>query len=64
MYAFKRIPVSEEVWKLLGKMKEAGQTYDALILNIIQSLNRKNFAQKVQDVRKKSIKKLTPLDEL
>lgn len=31
MTATKRIPVSEETWKKLGKDKEPGQTWDELL---------------------------------
>jgi len=40
----KRIPVSEDRWKELGKIKEAGQTYDELISKLIQAHNRMELA--------------------
>lgn len=43
----KRIPVSEERWKELGKMKEAGQTYDDLMRELIQARNRLELASKM-----------------
>jgi len=33
MGASKRIPVTKERWKELNDLKEAGQTYDALLKN-------------------------------
>lgn len=36
MAAVKRIPVSEPVWKKLGEMKGAGQTYDDLLEDLIE----------------------------
>jgi hypothetical protein len=36
MSAVKRIPVSEPVWKELGAMKGAGQTYDDLLGDLIE----------------------------
>ncbi|MEN6341154.1 MAG: hypothetical protein ABFC89_01205 [Methanospirillum sp.] len=36
MPAVKRIPVSEPVWKELGAMKGAGQTYDDLLGDLIE----------------------------
>lgn len=36
MSAVKRIPVSEPVWKELGAMKGAGQTYDGLLSDLIE----------------------------
>jgi len=40
----KRIPVSEDRWKELGRIKEAGQTYDALLGELIQAHNRRELA--------------------
>ncbi len=41
----KRIPVSVEMWKQLGKLKEAGQTYDDLIKELLQARNRRELAK-------------------
>ncbi|NOZ81403.1 MAG: hypothetical protein GXP63_07070 [DPANN group archaeon] len=41
----KRIPVSEDRWKQLGQMKEAGQTYDELIGELVHVHNRRELAQ-------------------
>ncbi len=35
MPALKRLPVSEKIWKELGAMKGAGQTYDDLLGELI-----------------------------
>lgn len=43
----KRIPVSEERWKQLGKLKEAGQTYDDLMKKLIQAHNRLELARRM-----------------
>ena len=40
----KRIPVSEYMWKELGRIKEAGQTYDALLGELLQAHNRRELA--------------------
>ena len=48
----KRIPVSEDIWKKLGKIKEAGQTYDDLMRELIQARNRKELAKKMDDAQK------------
>jgi predicted CopG family antitoxin len=42
----KRIPVSETTWKQLGKVKEAGQTYDELLLDMLQAKHRKDLVAK------------------
>jgi len=47
MTALKHIPVSEHTWKLLGKMKEAGETYDLLLQKLIQEANRNVLAEKI-----------------
>lgn len=44
----KRISVSEERWKELGKMKEAGQTYDDLMRELIQARNHLELASKME----------------
>ncbi len=46
MIALKHIPVSEPTWKLLGKMKEAGETYDLLLQKLIQEANKNALAEK------------------
>ena len=43
----KRIPVSEDRWKELGKIKEAGQTYDHLLGELVQAYNRKELVVKM-----------------
>jgi len=45
MAALKHIPVSEQTWKVLGKMKEAGQTYDLLLQKLILEANREELAE-------------------
>lgn len=64
MPADKRIAVSEPTWKELGKMKEAGQTYDDLIKKLIRKANRAKLAQKAREVEDMNEKKLIPLNQL
>lgn len=64
MPATKRIPVSEELWKQLGKMKEAGQTYDDLLKELIQKANREDLAERMDEVREMDRDELTSLDDL
>lgn len=47
MTALKHIPVSEQTWKVLGKMKEAGETYDLLLQKLIQEANKNVLAEKI-----------------
>lgn len=46
MTALKHLPVSEQTWKVLGKMKEAGETYDLLLQKLIREANRNALAEK------------------
>lgn len=62
--ANKRIPVTEERWEELNELKEAGQTYDDLLKELIQHRNRRQLADKVQSVREADEEELTPLDDL
>jgi predicted CopG family antitoxin len=62
MPADKRIAVSEERWKELGKMKKAGQTYDQLIKELIQKANRLELAEKAKKVKNMDEDELSPLD--
>lgn len=52
MSNLKHIPVSEQVWKQLGKMKEAGQTYDQLMQLLIWEANRNELAEKFKKAEK------------
>lgn len=51
MSAEKRIPVSEERWRELGEMKDAGQTYDDLLHEMIQEYKEHRLAKMVRDKR-------------
>jgi len=48
----KRIPVSESRWKQLGRIKEAGQTYDELLGKMMQAYNRKELALHARSANK------------
>ncbi len=60
----KRLAVSEKTWKELGKLKEAGETYNELLQEMIQSYNRMELAKKMQKVEELDEKELVALDEL
>jgi predicted CopG family antitoxin len=62
--AEKRIPVTEERWKELNELKEAGQTYDDLLEELLQEHNRRQLADRARAVREADTEELTPLDEL
>jgi hypothetical protein len=48
MSAVKRIPVSEPVWKALGEMKGAGQTYDELLEDMIDRVKKARLEEDVE----------------
>ncbi|MFC7076118.1 hypothetical protein [Haloarcula halophila] len=62
--ANKRIPVTEERWKELNNLKEAGETYDDLLAELIQEHQRRQLAERTREVREADTEELTPLDEL
>lgn len=62
--ADKRIPVTEERWKELNELKEAGQTYDDLLEELLQEHNRRQLANRARAVREADTEELTSLDEL
>jgi hypothetical protein len=47
----KRIPLSEERWKQLGDIKQAGQTYDELLGDMVKAYKRRELAQLAKDAR-------------
>lgn len=62
--ASKRIPVTEERWKELNELKEAGETYDDLLAELIREHQRRQLAERAKEVREIESEELTPLDEL
>jgi predicted CopG family antitoxin len=62
--AEKRIPVTEERWRELNELKEAGQTYDDLLEELLQEHNRRQLAERARTVREADTEELTPLDDL
>lgn len=62
--ADKRIPVTEERWKELNELKEAGETYDELLAELIREHQRRQLAERAREVRDADAEELTALDEL
>jgi predicted CopG family antitoxin len=62
--ASKRIPVTEERWKELNELKEAGETYDDLLAELIREHQQRQLAERAKAVREADSDELTPLDEL
>ena len=51
MSATKRIPVTEETWKELGKEKEPGQTWDELLEQLQIKAMRNQIAEKARKAK-------------
>lgn len=65
MTADKRIPVTEPTWENLHDLKEAGQTYDELLQDMIDAYQGDRWlAEKARDVREADSEDLTPLEDL
>ena len=62
--ANKRIPVTEDRWQELNELKQAGQTYDELLKELIQERNRHQLAERARRVEEADEEELTSLDEL
>ena len=50
--ATKRIPVTPETWKGLARLKEAGQSYDQLLREMIVAYNRQELAVMAKRARR------------
>ncbi len=60
----KRIPVSENIWKKLGELKGAGETYDEVIEKMIREHNRMELIRKMKKTEEMDREELVPLDEV
>jgi hypothetical protein len=63
MAATKRIPVSEETWKKLGKEKEPGQTWDELLEKMMLEIEKEKLAEKSRKAKEGEMQGKS-LDEL
>ena len=50
--ATKRIPVTPDTWKGLARLKEAGQSYDELLRDMIVAYNRQELVRMAQRARR------------
>lgn len=62
--ADKRIPVTEERWQELNELKDAGETYDELLAELIQQHQRRQLAERTREVRDADPEELTSLDDI
>lgn len=56
MAATKRIPVSEETWKKLGKEKEPGQTWDELLEDMRVQKEKARTLERLEESKKGEMK--------
>lgn len=63
MSATKRIPVSEETWKELGKKKEPGQTWDELLEQLHVKAMKNQVASKARKAKDGELETVS-LDDL
>ena len=61
--SYKHIPVTEKRWKELHSMKQAGQTYDDLLEELIKEHHRHQLAEKARAARDGETE-MVNLDEL
>lgn len=64
MPALKRLPVSEKVWKELGAMKGAGQTYDDLLGELIERAKKARLEEDLMVWENTPDSEYMPLSEL
>jgi len=50
--ANKRIPVTEEIWESLSKLKRPGQTYDSLLEEMIALKEEHDFLIHLEEIEK------------
>lgn len=62
--ATKRIPVTEGRWQKLNELKDAGETYDGLLAELIQEYQRHQLVERTRGVREADSEELVPLDEV
>ena len=49
--AEKRIPVTEERWHELNELKDAGQTYDELLAELIEQERKAKLFRDMEEIR-------------
>ena len=54
MSAKKRIPVSEQVLRMLSELKQPGQTYDSLLEEIVENEKHLRFIKEMDKIESES----------
>ncbi|QLH76552.1 hypothetical protein HZS55_04195 [Halosimplex rubrum] len=60
----KRIPVTEAQWAQLNELKQAGETYDEVLRELIREHHRRDLSERTREVRNVDRDELTPLSEV
>jgi predicted CopG family antitoxin len=55
MHATKRIPITEERWVELSRLKKAGQTYDELIADLIEEYKKTRLFEEMRSIEEKGV---------
>jgi hypothetical protein len=53
MRATKRIPVTKKIWEELSALKEAGQTYDALLSDMVEDYKKAKLFQEMRAIEER-----------
>ncbi len=53
MHATKRIPVTEKIWAELGRLKKAGQTYDELLMKLVEEHKKTRLFEEMRLIEEK-----------
>jgi predicted CopG family antitoxin len=53
MHATKRIPVTEKIWAELGRLKKAGQTYDELLMELVEEYKKTRLFEEMRLIEEK-----------
>jgi predicted CopG family antitoxin len=61
-HANKRIPVTEERWQELNELKDAGQTYDELLDELVREHREGRLAEMVREKRDDEFVEVDPDD--
>ncbi len=53
MHATKRIPVTEKIWAELSRLRNAGQTYDELLAEMIEERKKARLFEEMRRIEER-----------
>lgn len=53
MHATKRIPVTEKMWVELSRLKDAGQTYDELLAEMVEEYKKTHLFEEMRSIEER-----------